>query len=64
MSVDMLDSSFTKLSPEEKDLQQRTYAGINELIMFLIDPLKEVAKKNQFKAVEDKIKREKAAFKP
>ena len=64
MSVDMLSGEHTKLTPEEKDVRQRTYAGINEVINFLINPFEQMEKKAKLKMVEDKVRREKSAFKP
>ena len=64
MSVDMLDESFTKLSAEEKDIRQRTYAGIAEVLNFLQQPFKDVQKKAKLKAVENKARWDSTAFKP
>jgi hypothetical protein len=64
MSVDMLSSEFTRLPPDEKDIRQRTYASVAEVLNFLQQPFKDVHKKAKIKAVEQKIKRDKAAFKP
>lgn len=64
MSVDMLNESFTKLSPDEKDIRQRTYAGIAEVLNFLQHPFKDIEKKARIRAVEDKKRRDNTAFKP
>jgi len=64
MSVDMLNDSFTKLSAEEKDIRQRTYAGINTVLNFLVNPFERIQKRAKFKMVEQKARRDKTAFKP
>lgn len=37
---DMLSQKFTNLDPTQKDVQQRVYSQMFEVIKFLIDPLK------------------------
>ena len=44
---DMLSERFTKLDQEEKDLQQRTYAHIDAICRFLLNPTQHVEQVNQ-----------------
>ena len=44
----MLSSEFTELPTTEKDIRQRAYAMANELIMFLINPLKKAEERAKF----------------
>jgi hypothetical protein len=64
MSVDMLGEEYTNLSSEEKDIRQRTYAGVNIVLNFLVNPFERLEKKAKFKAVEKKQQQQNAAFKP
>jgi hypothetical protein len=64
MSVDMLSEDFTKLSSDEKDIRQRTYAGVNIVLNFLVNPFKQIEQKAKFKAVEKKQQEQNAPFKP
>lgn len=38
IAQEMLEQRFTKLSPEEKDVRQRTYANIYDVTNVLLDP--------------------------
>ena len=42
MGTEMFGSRYTKLSAEEKDVRQRVYSGINELLEFLENPSPEI----------------------
>lgn len=64
MSVDMLNKDFTNLTADEKDIRQRTYAGINTVLNFLVNPFELIEKKERFKLAEQKTKRNNSAFKP
>ena len=48
IAEEMLSSRFTKLDEHEKDVHQRTYHNVNEVIGFLLNPLERAAKKAQF----------------
>lgn len=41
----MLSSAYTKLDPTEKDVMQRTFYNITQLLDFLLSPVKEIQKK-------------------
>ena len=41
----MLSSSYTKLDPTEKDVMQRTFFNITQMLDFLLAPVKSVQKK-------------------
>ena len=41
---ELLGSKFTELPPIEKDVEQRAYAMVDKMIMFLLDPLQEARK--------------------
>ena len=64
MSSHMLSSQFTKLDKEEKDVQQRAFYIVKEIVEFLLSPLKnaeqyaalkEATKKKQVKNSKKKI---------
>ena len=48
MATGMFKPEFTKLSAEEKDIVQRTFANMNELLDFFMGPLGWFQKKNRF----------------
>ena len=39
MQTDMFSKKFTELSLEEKDITQRTYYNINQILDFLLNPV-------------------------
>jgi len=43
---DLLGSRFTELKPIEKDVRQRAYAGVNEIIDFLLNPVAQARNAN------------------
>ena len=49
MAVNMFSDRHTKLPEREKDVMQRTYSNINQMIAFLLDPGKWVKKKIKWK---------------
>lgn len=49
MLADMFSRQHTKLSVNEKDVVQRTYFNINQMIDFLLDPGKWVKKQLKWK---------------
>jgi hypothetical protein len=49
MVEDMLTKRFSELKPMEKDVNQRAYAMVNDLIIFLLDPLAEARKLAKYK---------------
>jgi hypothetical protein len=63
ISTYMLDGEFTKLEKEEKDVQQRAFFMVKEIVDFLLNPLrnaeryvalKEATNKRQAKSPERK----------
>lgn len=44
---ELLGRQFTKLDATEKDVQQRAYAGVNEVIDFLLNPVAEARSMNK-----------------
>lgn len=52
---EILSKKFTDLSSSEKDVQQRAYAGINEIIDFLINPVSKAQKLNAIKLHNTKM---------
>ena len=45
----MFSKDFTELGSREKDIRQRTYANMNEVINFLFNPLKGIESEVKFK---------------
>ena len=45
----MFSDEFTKMGKEEKDVKQRTYANMNEVINFLLNPLKGIESEVRYK---------------
>lgn len=43
----LLSARYTQLPPAEKDIEQRTYYNIIQVLDFLSDPMKWIAKKRQ-----------------
>jgi hypothetical protein len=48
MATGMFKPEYTKLSAEEKDIIQRTFANMNELLDFFMSPLGWFQKKGKF----------------
>ena len=42
MATEMFSTKFTELTQEEKDIRQRTFAGIREFLAFLENPSQEL----------------------
>lgn len=51
MANDMLSKQFTNLDPTEKDVVQKTYYNINQMLTFLMNPLGWVKKRTKWKEV-------------
>jgi hypothetical protein len=49
MALDMLSRTHTKLPEKEKDVIQRTYYNINQMIAFLEEPYKWVSRQYRWK---------------
>ena len=49
MAEDMFSYQYTNSDPIEKDVAQRTYYNINQILDFLIDPNRWVKKKSKIK---------------
>jgi hypothetical protein len=49
MFEDMLGKEFTKMPSVDKDIQQRAYAKVDEVLHFLADPLEESRKLQKIK---------------
>jgi len=47
MAVDMFTAHYTKLTPQEKDIRQRTYANMNDVLDFFMNPLSYFRKKSK-----------------
>lgn len=45
---DMLSARYTKKSPVEKDIEQRTYYNVMQILDFLSDPLKWIKQKGKY----------------
>jgi hypothetical protein len=54
MAQQMLSAKFTDLSKEEKDIKQRTYAGLRVFLAFLENPAPEL-ERAMFMAGHDKV---------
>ena len=46
MAEDLLSDRFTSLKPIEKDVCQRAYAMVDQMVLFLLDPLAKARKLN------------------
>lgn len=57
IATELLSDRFTKLDATEKDVQQRAYSHVNELINFLLNPLDLATRRAQFKREFDKLTR-------
>jgi hypothetical protein len=55
MAVDMFTAQYTKLTAEEKDIRQRTYSNINEILDFFMNPLRYFQKKSKFSMVSKRF---------
>ena len=47
--TDMFSQAYTKLDPVEKDVQQRTYYQINQLLEFLMQPTGWISRKRKLR---------------
>ena len=48
MANNMFSKQFTTLDAKEKDIAQRTYYNIDQILTFLLDPLKWIEKKSKW----------------
>lgn len=46
MAEDLLSDRFTALKPLEKDVSQRAYAVVDQMVLFLVDPMAKARKLN------------------
>ena len=49
--AELLTSRYTKLTPTEKDVQQKTIYQLNQIFTFLMAPMAEINRKNKKKAL-------------
>ena len=49
MANDMFSNSYTKSDPTEKDVTQRTYYNVNQILDFLINPNRWIKKRSKIK---------------
>lgn len=56
MANNMFSKQFTTLDTKEKDVAQRTYYNIDQILMFLLDPLKWIEKKSKWQSAIKHIK--------
>lgn len=45
---EMFSRHFTDLDPKEKDVMQRTYFNIDQMLIFLLNPLKWIRKRSRW----------------
>jgi len=53
MATDMFSRQHTALSPVEKDVTQRTYYNIDQMLTFLLDPLKWMKKQSKWPIISN-----------
>lgn len=53
IAEEMLSKEFTSLNQAEKDVMQRTYHNIDQMLIFLMNPLRWIAKKSRWKQMID-----------
>lgn len=58
MANDMFSKQFTTLDTKEKDIAQRTYYNIDQILTFLLDPLKWIEKKSKWQGAVKHLKKE------
>ncbi len=58
MQMNMFSKQFTTLDIKEKDIVQRTYYNIDQILMFLLDPLKWIEKKSKWQNAIKYLKKE------
>ena len=49
MATDMFSSKYTSLSAEEKDVMQKTYYNIDQILTFLLNPIQWMKSKNKYR---------------
>ena len=59
MANDMFSRGYTNLSQEEKDVMQRTYYNIDQMLTFLLDPLAWIRKRSKWSNLTNLIRKEK-----
>lgn len=57
MVADMLTAKHTNLNEKDKDVVQRTYYNINEMLDFLSEPKKWIKHRSRWNSVVDQIQR-------
>ena len=57
MVNDMLSAKYTELNQEDKDVLQRTYYNVNQILDFLSEPKKWIAHRSRWNSVVDNIAR-------
>jgi len=57
MATDMFSKRYTVLTPEEKDVMQRTYYNIDQMLNFLINPIGWMKKNSKWKLFQTNLKR-------
>lgn len=56
IATDMFSRTFTSLDAEEKDVRQRTYYNIDQMLTFLSSPLKWVHKRSKWANLKTDLK--------
>jgi len=49
MATDMFSSKYTSLPAEEKDVMQKTYYNIDQILTFLLDPIKWMKNRTKYR---------------
>ena len=56
MAIDMFSKTHTKLGKEEKDVVQKTYYNIDQMIAFLLEPKRWVSRRFKWKQQINQLK--------
>jgi len=57
MATDMFSKRYTGLTPEEKDVMQRTYYNIDQMLNFLTNPIGWMKKTGKWQMFQTNLKR-------
>ena len=57
MATDMFSKRYTLLDEKEKDVTQRTYYNIDQMLTFLLNPLNWMKKRSKWKDLTANLKR-------
>lgn len=57
MGLDMFSKRYTELSPTEKDVVQRTYYNVDQMLNFLINPIGWIKKSGKWQIFQANLKR-------